>query len=148
MEKKMYYSLKLFFSEVLVYSWNNIVKCILILFNLQEKLLQIIDKLPLVDRKYQDLSRGIRKRQTASFATLFQDLVHAQVNDCTNSDLRYYHSIFSSFELTGVSSSNELFWSLTLHSLFVHPSIPLFANFSNFHLSLQDYLPNFNQALM
>ncbi|XP_022315384.2 MAM and LDL-receptor class A domain-containing protein 1-like isoform X2 [Crassostrea virginica] len=43
-----------------------------------EKLLQVIDKLPLVDRKYQDLSRGIRKRQTDSFATLFQDLVHAQ----------------------------------------------------------------------
>ena len=148
MEKKCITLWNYFSLKYLYIHENDFVKCILILFDLQEKLLQVIDKLPLVDRKYQDLSRSIRKRQTASFATLFQDLVHAQVNDWTNSDLRNYHSIFSSFELTGVSSSNELFWSLNLNSLFVRPSIPLFVNFSNFHLSLQDYLPNFNQALM
>ncbi|XP_061175697.1 MAM and LDL-receptor class A domain-containing protein 1-like [Saccostrea echinata] len=44
----------------------------------KEKFLQLIDILPYVNQKYSGLGESLRKRQTASLATLFQDLVHAQ----------------------------------------------------------------------
>lgn len=49
------------------------------LLNEKEKLLQVIDQLPKIDRKYDKLRENMRRRQTSSISSLFQDLVHAQV---------------------------------------------------------------------
>lgn len=51
--------------------WNNN-------YSKKEKLLQVIDQLPKIDRKYDKLRENMRRRQTSSISSLFQDLVHAQ----------------------------------------------------------------------